>query len=228
MTVRSDLLGGLRAAPPAPGRETGQAWAREELARPEYARARPGLLRRALEWLLARLDDASQSTGIGLGRLTALVLVVGVVVLVAVVATRRSVRLRVAEAGARTGLLGASALTAEQHRSRAEEHRAAGRYGDAVREWMRAVARQLDERALLDPRPGRTADELAVEAAQLLPQLAEELRAAAVVFDAVTYGSVRAGPQDAERLRRLDRAVQVARPGLPAGPARVPAAGAPR
>ena len=53
---------------------------------------------------------------------------------------------------------------------------------------MRAIVRSLEERALLDPRPGRTADEAAAEAGRALPAHADRLRAAARDFDDVTYG----------------------------------------
>ena len=82
---------------------------------------------------------------------------------------------------------------------------------------MRAVARRLDERALLDPRPGRTADELAAEAGRLLPELAADLRAGARIFDDVAYGSVRADAARAEQLRRLDERVEAAKPVVLAG-----------
>ena len=53
---------------------------------------------------------------------------------------------------------------------------------------MRAIVRSLEERTLLDPRPGRTADEAAAEAGRPLPRHADRLRAAARTFDDVTYG----------------------------------------
>src|SRR6185437_11994579 len=97
-----------------------------------------------------------------------------------------------------------------EHRLRAQQAAAAGRYDEAVRESLRAVARRLDERALVEPRPGRTADELAVEAGRLLPQLQSELVAGARTFDDVVYGPVTATAAHAEQLRRLDEQVETA------------------
>src|SRR5206468_5047687 len=63
-----------------------------------------------------------------------------------------------------------------------------GRWGDAVVARMRALAMTVEERGLVDPRPGRTADELAAEIAGALPAASETCRRAATAFDAVVYG----------------------------------------
>jgi uncharacterized protein DUF4129 len=195
-----------------PDRGQAQQWAREELSRPEYARARPGWFRRLVGWLLDHLERVAAGTGLGAGQLVALLLVLAMGVAVVVVL---NVRRQVA-AAARTGVpLGATTLSAEEHRLAATRAQSEGRYDDAVREWLRALARRLDERGLLDPRPGRTADELAAEVARLLPALAPDLHTGARLFDDVSYGSHHARAEDAERIRRLDAAVEAARPGLP-------------
>lgn len=54
--------------------------------------------------------------------------------------------------------------SAAEHRATAEAQAAQGHWNQAVQERMRAVVRSLEERALLDVRPGRTADEAASEA----------------------------------------------------------------
>jgi hypothetical protein len=200
--------------PLAPGRSTGQAWAREELAKPAYARARPGLLERAVTWLLHGLDRAAAKTGLGAGQLATLVVAVVVVVVVVAVLNRRRVRLSVAQAEASRAVLGGSLASGAEHRRRAQEAAAAGRFDLAVREFMRAVARRLDERGLIDPRPGRTADELAAEAGRILPQLGPAFHEGARTFDDVVYGSVAASAAQAEQLRRLDELVEASRPAL--------------
>jgi hypothetical protein len=70
----------------------------------------------------------------------------------------------------------------------AEAAAMAGHWNDAVVARMRALAMTVEERGLVDPRPGRTADELAVEFAEALPAVAEACRSAAAAFDAVVYG----------------------------------------
>nr|WP_205616339.1 DUF4129 domain-containing protein [Streptomyces harenosi] len=94
---------------------------------------------------------------------------------------------------------------AAEHRAAAEAHAALGHWNQAVQERMRALVRALEERALLDVRPGRTADEAAGEAGRALPAHADRLRAAARDFDDVTYGGRTATEQSYRRLAGLDR-----------------------
>jgi hypothetical protein len=102
--------------------------------------------------------------------------------------------------------------TAAEHRAAADAHSAAGRWADAVRERLRAVIRSLEERGVLDERPGRTADEAATDAGAVLPSSAAELRRAARHFDEVWYGGRTAGPESDALLRGLDERVRAARP----------------
>ena len=59
----------------------------------------------------------------------------------------------------------------------------------AVVERYRAVVAELEERGVIDPRPGRTADEAAADAGAVLPAVAADLGAGARLFDAVHYGN---------------------------------------
>ena len=79
---------------------------------------------------------------------------------------------------------------------------------------MRAVVRSLEERTLLDPRPGRTADEAAEEAGRSLPAHTGRLRDAARDFDGVAYGGRTATKPSYDSLAALDRDLQRARPAL--------------
>jgi cell division protein FtsL len=202
----------------SPDRDQGREWAREELARPEYANARPGLFDRVVGWIRDHLDRISSSVGLSAGQLLALVLMLLVAAAVLVVVVRRNVRTRVVTERRSHAVLAGRPLSGAEHRRLAEQATSEGRYDDAVREWMRSLARRLDERGLIDPRPGRTADELAVEAGRLLPALAADLSAGARIFDDVSYGLRPAGAAQAERLRRLADAAEAAGParaGLP-------------
>lgn len=79
---------------------------------------------------------------------------------------------------------------------------------------MRAIVRSLEERVVLDPRPGRTADEAAAEAGRSLPDHADGLRVSAREFDDVTYGGRTADRQTYLRLRDLDVEIGRAKPRL--------------
>jgi len=199
------------AQPPVDvGREEAARAARDELAKAIYHRDEPGVISRLLRWLYWELLEllgtiASLSPGGWWGLLALLLFLV----LVAVVIRWR------AGALARSGATSPPAVFAEARIRTAGEYRAAadaaaarGDYATAVRERFRALARDLEERAILDERPARTADELAREVAAVAPDTAEPLRAAARTFNDVCYGGRRATRDADARVRAADEAVR--------------------
>ena len=106
---------------------------------------------------------------------------------------------------------GASAVTAREHRELARRHAADGDYSGAIVECVRAIAADLEERALLVPGPARTADELAREASSLFPDHAAELAAAARLFDDVCYGERAGTPDGFARVQQLDQALTISK-----------------
>ena len=134
------------SVPVQPGAEQGRAWARAELAGPGYEH--PGLVRRALEWLLQRIADLPLPSGSGTA-LTGTVLVL--VVVGAVVWAVRRAGGPLAR-GPRPGVgdvFPAGDLSAAQHRAAADRAAAAGDLRTAVLERFRAVVRGLEERAVV-------------------------------------------------------------------------------
>lgn len=193
-------------------REAARRAARHELSRPVYHQDDPGPIRQALDWFWDHVTDLSdKAAGVAPGGTVGLVVIVLVVVLL-VVALR--MRLGTLRRGPRSeaALFTDGPRTADDHRAAAETHAAAGRWSEALQERMRALVRSLEERALLDPRPGRTADEAAGEAARSLPTHADALHAAARAFDEVTYAHRPADAAAYERLRDLDAALQATTP----------------
>ncbi|WP_336924026.1 DUF4129 domain-containing protein [Aquipuribacter sp. SD81] len=173
-----------------PDRGTARSWAVEELARREYTQAQPNLLQRALLWLWDRLQQALDGASAS-GSAGALVIGLLAVVVVVVLALVLAGPLRAARAARPSAeVFGTLTRTAAEHRAAAAAAAGAGRWGEAVQERFRAVARSLEERAVLDRRPGRTASEVAVEVGDLLPGTGDPLRAAARAFDDVTYGEL--------------------------------------
>jgi hypothetical protein len=193
------------------GRDEARELARRELNRPIYHRDDPSLLDRTLrrfgEWLSELLNTmpGPGRAGSGGGWIALVVIVVLLLTVLALVLWamrgRRNTR------SDRDALLEEVPSTARDHRADAVRHAAEGRWGDAIRERLRAIARDLEERAILDPRPGRTADELAAEAARALPDLAEALQAGVQVFDDVWYGDRPGTREGCERLAMLDELV---------------------
>jgi len=194
------------------GRDEAAQLARDELAKQVYRDAGPGLVERLVRWLLEQagrlLDGAA---GVSPGGYAGLVVVL-LLVAAAVVAVRLKVGPLSRRATREEALFVGRTRTAAQHRAAADAHAATGAWAEAVRERLRAVVRSLEERAVLDERPGRTADEAAAEAGRALPDCAAGLRAAAVLFDEVWYGGRPAGPESYAALRDLDAQVQAARP----------------
>ncbi|MGF1645770.1 MAG: DUF4129 domain-containing protein [Kineosporiaceae bacterium] len=176
-------------APLTPDRETARRWAIEELTDPDYARARPNPIIQGLQWLFDRLNEivaelpGNSSTA---GAVIAGVLALLAVAVLAWVATMP--RRRAARAATASDVFGDVRLSAEEHRARARAAAAEAQWRTAVQEGFRGLARGLEERAVLDVRAGRTADEIAREAAASFPGQAVELAAAAGAFDDVTYG----------------------------------------
>ncbi len=108
---------------------------------------------------------------------------------------------------------GGQPLTAADHRQRAARLASAGDYAEAILEAVRGIARQLEERGVLSPRLGRTADEIAAEAGLALPGEAAALHDAARLFDDICYGERPGTAAGYALVRALDTRIQAARPG---------------
>ncbi|MFI5868136.1 DUF4129 domain-containing protein [Streptomyces sp. NPDC051546] len=213
--------GGLltQTPPPTPpitiGREAAREAARDELSKPAYHENDPGLFQRALnhlwEWVGDLFDRASGATPGG--TLGLLAIAAFAVLVAAALWWRLGAPGRTASRPAGT-LFDDGVRSAADHRATAEALAGEGRWSEAVQERMRAVVRSLEERTLLDPRPGRTADEAAAEAAVSLPTHAQALHTAARTFDDVTYGAHPATPEMYATLTTLDQALSHTKPLL--------------
>jgi hypothetical protein len=188
------------------GRDEARDAAARELSDPAYVSDDPNPLERAFNWVLDRLGELFAGAG-GMSGLTAITIIVVVAVIIVIV-----IRLRVGRGGraARSGaeVFGSTVMTAAEHRAAADRAAAAGDLAEAVRERFRAVVRELEQRGVLDPRAGRTVDEVALEAGRALPVLADDLRGAAVQFDDVWYGGRPATAEGYQRLVSVDGRVR--------------------
>ena len=125
--------------------------------------------------------------------------VLAVLVVIAVVVAIRVARRTMRTNRGRPGLLsGSGVMSSVEHRATAEQFAARADWAPAIRHRLRAVARHLEETAVLDPAPGRTATELARDAGEAITGLASEFRTAATAFNDVTYGE-RPGTEAAYR-----------------------------
>jgi hypothetical protein len=196
----------LAGTGPGIGRKAAQQLARRELARSIYQESFATRIEHAIGRFLGELLRAGAS--VPGGWWTSVALIMGLVLVVA------SVLFWIRPAGGHRAQAGAllvdRALSAADHRALAERHATDGDYTTAIIERMRAVAVLIEERGVLGSRPGRTADELAGQAAQAMPELAADLRPAAALFDDVMYGGRPGTAAGYEVISRLDAAVQAA------------------
>jgi hypothetical protein len=191
------------------GRDEARRLARQELADPVYD-TEPPLLQRIIEWVLDQLssliDGAAGALG-GPGGLVVLGVIVAIVTAVLIryrpLARRAAVR--------DEPVFGGPKRSAASYRAAAEDAARRADWATAVVERYRAIVAELEERAVLEPRPGRTADEAAREAGVVLPDVADQLFFGATTFDGVHYGDHRADEAAARALRELDDAVGSAR-----------------
>lgn len=213
----TSLLSSARSADEPPlsiPRDPAREAARRELSKRMYHENDPSLFQRALDafwdWLGKILSATSTATPGG--ALGLIVVILAVVAVLAALWWRLGTPRRQPTSSAT--LFDDRPRSAAEHRAAAEAHAAQGHWNQAVQERMRALVRALEERALLDVRPGRTADEAAAEAGRALPAHTDRLRTAARDFDDVTYGGRSATEQSYHRLAQLDRDLERTKPQL--------------
>jgi Domain of unknown function (DUF4129) len=200
---------------PLIGRLPAQRLARRELARSIYRPSWPDRVLDAIgRWLNSLLESGPGGQHHiqwwAVAVLVAIVVLIIAGVLYLLGPTRRSSRRRTA------AVLDGTRLSAADHRRSAERLAADGAFAAAIIERTRAIAVDLEDRGVLPPRPGRTASELAAEAARGLPATAlpggaASLHEAARLFDDVRYGGRAGSRQGYEQVRDLDAAIMSAR-----------------
>ena len=213
----TSLLSSVRSGDEPPvtiPRDPAREAARRELSKRMYHENDPSLFQRALnafwDWIDKLFGSAAAATPGG--ALGLVVIVVAVLLVLGALWWRLGTPGRQPTSSA--VLFDDRPRSAAEHRAAAEAHAAQGHWNQAVQERMRAIVRSLEERALLDVRPGRTADEAAAEAGRALPSHTDRLRAAARDFDDVTYGGRRASEMSYSRIAELDRDLERAKPQL--------------
>jgi len=187
-------------------RDAARDAAQRELSKPIYPKQ--SLKERIIEWIndfLDRLIDKGSDVPGGWFTIVVLLTVLAVAIVVAIRIARRTMKTN------RKGdfqLFGAAELSAAEHRATAERFAAEGNWTSAIRHRLRAIARQLEEGGVLNAVPGRTANELARDAAKLVPELTVQLADAAASFNDVTYGD-RPGTELAYRnIAKLDESIR--------------------
>lgn len=200
----------VKAAGPI-GRDPAQRLARHELSRAIYHDNSPlqavlRALARFFDWIFRGANTTAPGGWWTLVALAALVVIVIATVLVRIGPVARARR---TAAPLLAG--GSKPLSARQYRDLAEAAAASGDYTRAIIERVRAIATGLEERGVLTPDAGRTADEMAARAAVRVPGHASGLGDAARAFDRVCYGDRTGSADEYEQIRSLDEALGRAR-----------------
>ncbi|MEV0177298.1 DUF4129 domain-containing protein [Streptomyces sp. NPDC050803] len=195
-------------------RDPAQEAAQRELSKRMYHENDPSLFQRALDAFWGWVDDlfSSASAMTPGGPLGLVVVALAVLAVLGALWWRLGNPRR--EPTSSAALFDDRPRSAAEHRAAAEAQAAQGHWNQAVQERMRAIVRSLEERALLDPRPGRTADEAAAEAGRALPAHTDRLRTAARDFDDVTYGGRPGTEASYRRISELDRDLDRTKPQL--------------
>ncbi len=205
--------------PVLPDADEARRWARDELSRKIYQDAKPGLA----EEIWARIvkffaDVLNGLSGIN-GNLGFVLLGVVLLALVGVALWLVRPRLNRGQPNLGAEIFGPEVpLTAGEHRKLAQQAAMVGDYAGAVTAQFRAVVRAAEERAILEPQPGRTVDEATAGLIRAFGAHRGKLLAAAGCFNGVRYGDVVAVPADFARLKELDHALLEHRPQYHDGP----------
>jgi hypothetical protein len=181
-------------------RDGAQHAAQHELSKAIYHRNSDPLAVRAVRGFGHLIDRAlgaalKHAPSGSIGAL-AVVVIVLVVVAVGLIVWRVGLPRRSASQG--SVLPAGRPSSAADHRWLSEQAADRADWHTAVIERMRAIARELEERRVLDARAGRTATELAREAGRVLPNAVGALSAAADTFNAIAYGGGTADASDVE------------------------------
>ncbi|MDI3313493.1 MAG: DUF4129 domain-containing protein [Mycobacterium sp.] len=197
-------------------RDTARKAAQRELAKAIYPKESP--VQRFHDWadeLLYRLIQKGSAIPGGWFAITVLLIMLAIAVVIAMQAIRRT--MRTGRSGGDHPLFDTTQLSADQHRITAESCAAAGNWASAIRHRMRAIARRLEDVGVINPVAGRTAFELARDAATALPYFAYELYQAAMVFNDVTYGERPGTAAEYRLVANLDDRLRSHSSGSPPG-----------
>lgn len=194
------------------GRVPAQRLARLELARPMYHRhSLAGYIANALDRLFRATNGATPGGWWSLVALAALA-----VISVAAITIRLGPPTRSARHGPSLHERTTSALSARELRDLADSCAAAGDASAAILHRVRAIAVALEERSVLRPDNGRTADEMAHQVAARYPVERDALTDAAAIFDRICYGDVTGTADEYGRVRALDERLAERKPQVAA------------
>jgi Domain of unknown function (DUF4129) len=203
----------LRGLDPTPAQA--RNWLNQELHGSRY---QDPWLDSVIRWIVDQLRRLLDSVGRLAGLSPVITILVALVVIAALVWALPRVRREPVVAASDAVVLEDLTITPRNYRDLAARALRDGRYGDAVLDGFRAIAKDMSDRTLLDDAPGRTAHEVALALAPPFPDHADRLARAADVFDSVRYGHRLANADQAGQVQHLDAELVTTRPVLAASP----------
>ncbi|MFS0712613.1 DUF4129 domain-containing protein [Microbacterium sp. 2P01SA-2] len=206
------------ATPVAPDPDEARRWAEEELSKAAYQEAEPTpvdrFARGVVDFLAAIFNGQVPAT---VGPWLAAVAIVVILVLVAVAILIWGRPRAIVRSRASVPLFGEDETrSADQLRADAADAANRGAWDDAIVLRVRALARGLAERTIIDPAPGTTVHRFAADAGRVFRAESAELDRVARVFDDVRYLR-RPGTAEAyAAVRALDERLATTRAEVPA------------
>lgn len=211
MRVHASWLG----VPVEPDAEEARRWAEEELSRSVYDQE-PTLLERAWQWFVDLLDSIFATDIPAPPNVVPVIVVLGAAAVLAVVIYLAGpLRSRRRARQASHAVFDDPHATSTDLTGAADAAATRGDWSLAVLMRFRAIIRSLDERAIVEDRPGITAHEASTAAAAALPGCAAGLHWAGRLFDDVRYGDARPGRDEDTQLRELAGQVERSRVAAP-------------
>jgi hypothetical protein len=191
------------------GRDQARRLAEQELADPAYRGLQPNLIERSIQWILGHIQALSEQ--IGQTAPGGWLGILGLLGLLAIALLLVRWRIGPITTSAPLRITVSLATSAADYSARADQAAMRGDWGQAISDRMRAIVRAGQERGLIDPQPGWTADEVAARLGNALPNAELTLRRAALTFDEVRYGGRAATAQAHEVLAVASERVRAER-----------------
>ncbi|AJT41443.1 DUF4129 domain-containing protein [Psychromicrobium lacuslunae] len=208
-------------APVSPDAEQARKWAIDELAKRQYQDAQPGLAERLMkivsDFFNSLLNGLSGALHIDNGLAGLLLVLVPLIVIGLIIFLVRPRLLRRQQHEDAEIFEVDSSLSAAEHRQRAAQAATAGDYDSAITELFRAIVRAAEERVVIDPQPGRTAEEVTLKLVAAFPSESQPLWRTARLFNQIRYSERKsaqsmASEADYQELRRLDQSLLDSQP----------------
>lgn len=210
--VAAVIAAGQLDVPVVPGGDAARRWAEQELSRRIYQNAKPGLGQVVWNWIVRFITDFLNGLNGLNGNLGVVLGLVLVCVLAGVAVWLIRPRLNRRLSAPRGIFDHAAVLSGAGHRKLSVAAADRGDFTDAITERFRAIVRAAEERAVIDPQPGRTADEVTGQLIGAFAALRGPLGSAAGLFNSVRYGNADPSSADYRLLVLLDRDLLAERP----------------